>query len=98
MLQGGGAVRACVRRQMLAAPPGNHLLRAHHERYTHVCVCLLFQNKAYERMTSWTQHELSSGGYTVQGLVGARVGRLFREHVVRFSLPPRRKDNRVRFD
>ena len=46
-------------------------------------------------MTSWTQHELSSGGYTVQGLVGARVGRLFREHVVRFSLPPRRKDNRV---
>ncbi|CAB1117510.1 unnamed protein product [Ectocarpus sp. CCAP 1310/34] len=45
-------------------------------------------------MTSWTQHELSSGGYTVQGLVGARVGRLFREHVVRFSLPPRRGDNR----
>ncbi|CAN0292068.1 unnamed protein product [Ectocarpus sp. 12 AP-2014] len=45
-------------------------------------------------MTSWTQHELSSGGYTVQGLVGARVGRLFREHVVRFSLPPRRRDNR----
>eukprot|EP00903_Cladosiphon_okamuranus_P006318 g6193.t1 len=54
------------------------------------------KNKAYERMTSWTQHELSSGGYTVQGLVGARVGRLFREHVVRFSLPPRRKDNRVK--
>ncbi|CAM9249018.1 unnamed protein product, partial [Ectocarpus fasciculatus] len=52
------------------------------------------KNKAYERMTSWTQHELSSGGYTVQGLVGARVGRLFREHVVRFSLPPRRRDNR----
>eukprot|EP00752_Nemacystus_decipiens_P008749 g7810.t1 len=54
------------------------------------------KSKAYERMTSWTQHELSSGGYTVQGLVGARVGRLFREHVVRFSLPPRRKDNRVK--
>ncbi|CAM9114212.1 unnamed protein product [Scytosiphon promiscuus] len=54
------------------------------------------KNKAYERMTSWTQHELSSGGYTVQGLVGARVGRLFREHVVRFSLPPRRRDNRIK--
>lgn len=31
----------------------------------------------------------------MQGLVGARVGRLFREHVVRFSLPPRRRENRV---
>ncbi|CAN0167132.1 unnamed protein product [Laminaria digitata] len=45
-------------------------------------------------MTTWSQRELSSGGYTVQGLVGARVGRLYREHVVRFSLPPRRRDNK----
>ncbi|CAM9606050.1 unnamed protein product, partial [Choristocarpus tenellus] len=45
-------------------------------------------------MNTWTTHDLSAAGYAVHGLVGARIGKLFQEHVVRFSLSPRRADNK----
>ncbi|CAM9505335.1 unnamed protein product [Discosporangium mesarthrocarpum] len=51
---------------------------------------------AYERMNTWTPHQLSESGYAVQGLVGSRVGKLFQEYVIRFSLSPHRREENDR--
>jgi hypothetical protein len=48
------------------------------------------KDAVYERLVTWSPRQLTDGGFALLRLVGMPRGRLFREHVVRFSLPPLR--------